>query len=46
MPTVGDAPVRTSGAALYDANRRRILFAFGNNPSPLADLWALELSEQ
>lgn len=46
VPTVGDAPVRTSGAALYDANRRRILFAFGNNPSPLADLWALELSEQ
>lgn len=46
VPTVGGAPVRTSGAAVFDASRRRILFAFGNNPAPLTDLWALELSEQ
>ena len=46
VPTVGGAPVRTSGAAVFDANRRRILFAFGNNPTPLTDLWALDLSGQ
>lgn len=43
VPTTGDARVRTSGAAVYDAPRRRLLFGFGNNPTPLADLWALSL---
>lgn len=43
VPTTGDARVRTSGAAVYDGARRRLLFGFGNNPSPLADLWALPL---
>lgn len=43
VPTTGDVRVRTSGAAVYDGARRRLLFGFGNNPTPLADLWALAL---
>jgi hypothetical protein len=37
------APVRTSGMAVYDAPRRRLLFGFGNDSKVFSDLWALEL---
>ncbi len=44
VPTLGGAPVRTSGGAVFDAPRRRALFGFGNGDSGVnTDLWALGL---
>jgi hypothetical protein len=44
VPYRGGAPVRTSGAAVFDAARSRILLGFGNGDLGVhADLWALPL---
>lgn len=40
----GKPPGRTSGTALYDAKRRRVLMGFGNSEiAEYPDLWALQL---
>jgi hypothetical protein len=36
-------PERTSGMAVYDAARNRLLMGFGNGTAVYADLWALNL---
>lgn len=42
--TTEDGPEpRSSGGAIYDAARGRVLFGFGNNDRVYEDLWALEL---
>jgi hypothetical protein len=42
-----DAPqvlARTSGLAVHDPARERLVLGFGNSPTPLRDLWALDLA--
>ncbi len=44
VETTGTPPARTSGAALFDAKRGRMLMGFGNSEAGIyPDLWALEL---
>jgi hypothetical protein len=43
LSTLSAPPDRTSGMAVLDVARRRMLAGFGNDKSVYADLWALEL---
>lgn len=43
VPTEGDAPPRSSGFAVFDRSRRRILVGFGNGARVYTDLWAIDL---
>jgi len=44
VATLEEPIARTSGFAVYDPARSRMLFGFGNGAAVYADLWALDLS--
>ncbi len=43
IPIAEEVPMRTSGIGVYDAERDRALFGFGNGDAVYTDLWALAL---
>lgn len=43
VPIEGDAPPRSSGFAVFDGARQRVLAGFGNGARVYTDLWAIDL---